>query len=137
MSEQITGGCLCGEVAFTVTGPFDAFHWCHCSRCRKDTGSAHAANLFTRPDALTWVRGEDLVKRFDLPSAKRFSRAFCTQCGSPAPYLNRTATHLIVPAGTLDGDPGVVPQDNIYWGFRAPWYEAGIAAVRCEEGPEH
>lgn len=136
MSEPIRGGCLCGGVAYEVTGPIEAFHWCHCSRCRKETGSAHASNLFTRPDGLTWLRGEELVKRFDLPEAERFSRAFCAHCGSPAPYLNRTGTHVIIPAGTLDVDPGVPPRDNIFWGSRAEWYEAGVAAKRYEEGPD-
>ena len=36
------GSCLCGEVAFEVEGPFDSFLNCHCSRCRKATGTARA-----------------------------------------------------------------------------------------------
>lgn len=136
MSDPITGSCLCKQVIYEITGPVEAFHWCHCSRCRKETGSAHAANLFTRPGGVKWLRGEQWVKRFDLPEAKRFSRAFCSHCGSPAPYLNRTGTHMIVPAGTLDADPGAVPQDNIHWNSRAPWYEAGMAARHYDAEPE-
>lgn len=136
MSKQITGRCLCREVAFRITGPIEAFHWCHCSRCRRETGSAHAANLFTTADGVEWLRGEELVKRFDLPEAKRFSRAFCAQCGSPMPYLSRTGTHMIISAGVLDEDPGVPPQDNIYWGSRATWYDAGLAARHFDEGPD-
>lgn len=135
MSESISGSCLCGRVSFTVTGPFDAFHWCHCSRCRKDTGSAHASNVFTRPGHIEWLGGEDLVRRFDLPEAKRYAKAFCTHCGSPVPYLNRSGTALIIPAGTLDRDPGIPPGDNIHWSSRAPWYEAGLAAARYDEDP--
>lgn len=135
MSEQIKGSCLCGAVAFEVTGPFNAFHWCHCSRCRKDTGSAHASNVFTRPDSIEWLSGEDAVKRFEHPEAERFSKAFCTHCGSPVPYVNRSGAHLIIPAGSLDTDPGVVPQDNIHWRSRAAWYEPGVSAPRYEDEP--
>lgn len=135
MAERITGGCLCGMVAFEVSGPFTAFHWCHCTRCRKDTGSAHAANLFTRPASIRWLGGENTVRRFDLPEAERFAKAFCEHCGSPVPYVNRSGTHLIVPAGSLDSDPGIVPQDNIHWGSRASWYEAGVEAPRYHDEP--
>jgi hypothetical protein len=48
MTQTVTGSCLCGAVSFEVSGAFDSFFLCHCSRCRKDTGSAHAANLFWR-----------------------------------------------------------------------------------------
>lgn len=135
MGEKFNGGCLCGTVTFAVSGPFEAFHWCHCSRCRKDTGSAHASNLFARPTAIDWLTGEDAVRRFELPSAARFARAFCSHCGSPVPYVNRTATYLIVPAGSLDSDPGIIPQDNIHWCSRASWYDAGVSAPRFDTEP--
>ena len=45
-SESIPGSCLCGLVKFEVTPPFAAFRYCHCSRCQKASGSAHAANAF-------------------------------------------------------------------------------------------
>lgn len=41
---QIGGSCLCGAVAFKVRLPFHEFVNCHCSRCRKASGSAYAAN---------------------------------------------------------------------------------------------
>lgn len=135
MNEQFPGSCLCGKVSFEVSGPFAAFHWCHCSRCRKDTGSAHASNLFAKPESIRWLNGEDMVRRFDLPEAERFAKAFCARCGSPVPYVNRSGTHLIVPAGTLDVEPGIDPQDNIHWGSRASWYEPGIKAPRYEDEP--
>jgi len=136
MGEEFRGGCLCGETTFQVSGPFYAFHWCHCSRCRKDTGSAHAANLFARPGSIRWLTGLQKVKRFDLPDARRFAKAFCTECGSPVPYLNRSGTQLIIPAGSLDDPPDTEPDDNIHWGSRARWYEAGLNAPRFDAEPE-
>ena len=136
MTETFRGNCLCGEVEWEIDGPFEAFHVCHCSRCRKATSAAHACNLFTRPDSIRWLRGQHLVKRFELPGAKRFARAFCTTCGSGVPYVNRTGTALVVPAGTLEGDPGIGPVDRIFWKDRAPWYDAIAAAPAFDEYPE-
>jgi glutathione-dependent formaldehyde-activating enzyme len=63
------GSCLCGEVAFEVEGPFDRFLNCHCSRCRKATGTAHSGEVIVQAAALRWLRGEASVARYDLPTA--------------------------------------------------------------------
>jgi hypothetical protein len=136
MSEIFPGSCLCGAVRYEVTGPFEVFHLCHCSRCRKATGAAHACNLFTAPENIRWISGQDQAKRFDLPTAKRFSRAFCTECGSGLPYVNRTGTALVVPAGTLDRDPDIAPRDRIFWKYRAAWFDAAASAPAFDEYPE-
>ena len=135
MSESIRGSCLCGRVQFEVSGPFDRFHLCHCSQCRRSTGSAHAANLFTEPERLRWLAGEDLVQRFVPDEAGMISKSFCRHCGSLVPYTSLKSGRLIVPAGSLAGDPGRAPDDNIFWRDRAPWYDAGLAAPRVEQEP--
>lgn len=43
--STIHGSCLCGEVTFEVDPPFHKMVHCHCSRCRKATGTGHATNL--------------------------------------------------------------------------------------------
>jgi len=85
MSSKLTGVCLCGRVRFEVDGDFGPLFLCHCSRCRKDTGSAHAANLFVARGRLDWLAGQDCVTRFDLPGT-RHTRCFCSACGSALPY---------------------------------------------------
>jgi hypothetical protein len=45
-SASVTGRRLCGAFKFEATAPFSAFRYCHCSRCRKASGSNYAANLF-------------------------------------------------------------------------------------------
>lgn len=109
---------------------------CHCSRCRKRTGSAHAANLFVGSDQLRWLAGEDRVTRYDLPDAKYWSCAFCATCGASVPWLSRTGKAFIVPAGGLDADPGERPTRNIYFASRAPWYEHASTLTTHEAFPE-
>lgn len=96
------GSCLCGEVAFEVEGPFERFLNCHCSRCRKATGTAHSCEVIVKADALRWLRGEAFFVRFDLPNARSFATAFCKICGSPMPHLTRSGREAIVHAGAFD-----------------------------------
>ena len=133
--KNVSGSCLCGEVTFQVDGEVSAFHLCHCNRCRHSTGSAHASNIFTAQDNITWLSGEENIRRFELPQAKSFAKQFCVNCGSLLPYINRAGTSLVIPAGSLIDDPGVVPQDNIFWDERAPWYDAGTSSTKFAEYP--
>ena len=121
-SEKIKGSCLCGSVTFEIGPPLSAFRYCNCSRCRKASGSAHAANIFLPQGQVTWTAGDALINRFDLPGAKRFSVWFCSRCGSRVPHKVREGDNYLIPAGLLDDDPGTRPENSIFWGSRAPWY---------------
>src|ERR1700722_6986464 len=102
------GSCLCGAVRFEAEGDFQRFYLCHCGHCRKDSGSAHAANLFASGANLRWVTGETQVTRFTLPST-RHSKCFCATCGSALPYVEPDGAWLVVPAGSLDSDVTLKP----------------------------
>lgn len=133
---MIRGSCLCGLVAFEVSGPFDSFYFCHCSRCRKSSGSAHATNLFGRLDRVTWLSGQEQIKKFELAEARFFNKAFCSNCGSPVPRAARSGNFLIIPAGSLNSDPGMKPQNSILWDDRALWYDKGCRAKKFSESPD-
>jgi len=115
-----TGSCLCGQVRYEVAGPFEAFFLCHCRYCQKDTGSAHAANLFSSTAELRWRSGSAHVRTFALPGT-RHVRAFCDTCGSALPWIELSGPLLVVPAGSLDVDPGFAPQAHLFEASRAAW----------------
>ena len=131
----IRGSCLCGRVRFELSAPPLFIACCHCSRCRRFTGSAHAANLFVRPADLEWLRGEDGLGGYVLEGEPRFPTAFCARCGSSMPSMSSTGRFWVVPAGGVDADPGVRPQRSIFWGSRACWYEDASALPRHEAMP--
>ncbi|MDH3901630.1 MAG: GFA family protein [Xanthomonadales bacterium] len=132
MSDKpIDGSCLCKTVSYRITGNMGVFQYCHCSRCRKFTGSAHAANLFVSPDQFSWLSGEGLVGRYDPLDTKYFATCFCKNCGSSLPWLSKSGKVVIIPAGTLDEDPGFSPTKNIFYGSRANWY------THVSDLPEH
>lgn len=114
------GSCLCGTVKFQVSGKFEAFFLCHCSRCRKDTGSAHAANLFSSTATLAWLSGQDSIRTYRVPDT-RHERSFCTECGSALPSLQANGGLLVVPAGSLDSAVDIRPNAHICCSSRADW----------------
>ena len=116
------GSCLCGTVKFEVRGDFDSFYLCHCEYCQKDTGSAHAANLFSQSAKLVWQSGVDAVTSFTLPGT-RHNKSFCKLCGSALPNT-QVAGLLVVPAGCLDTEVSVLPTAHIFTSSRAVWDEA-------------
>ncbi|TGD74345.1 GFA family protein [Mangrovimicrobium sediminis] len=119
----VFGSCLCGQVSFSVEGVFDKFFICHCSYCRKDTGSAYAANLFAHADSLTWLSGEGDVRDFNLEGT-RHVKSFCANCGSALPNTSMGGNICIVPAGSLDGDVPIPPQAHIFFARQASWEES-------------
>ena len=118
----LNGSCLCGKVSYRLSGNMGIFQFCHCSRCRKFTGAMFAANLLVAPDDFVWLQGEEYVGRYEIPEARHFATTFCKHCGSSLPWLAKTGRAVVVPAGTLDDDPDIRPNQNIFCASRARWY---------------
>ncbi len=117
---KISGSCLCGDVQFEIEGNFDRFYLCHCDRCRKDTGSAHAANLFSRTARLTFRSGAEHVRTFTLPGTPH-TKTFCERCGSALPSRQLEGKLLMVPAGSLDDAVPRRPDAHLFTACRANW----------------
>lgn len=135
MSKITTGQCLCGDVAYEITGNIGIFQYCHCSRCRKFTGSAHAANLMVSPNQFKWIKGETQVSHYSPPETKYFMTAFCSKCGSSLPWTSKGGKAIIIPAGTLDGHPGLEPTQNIFCNSKAEWFQSFDALPQYDELP--
>lgn len=128
------GSCLCGTVKFEIQGDFESFYLCHCQHCQKDTGSAHAANLFSQSAKLTWLSGADAVTSFTLPGT-RHNKSFCKLCGSALPST-KLADLLVVPAGCLDTKISMSPTAHIFLSRKAAWEAELGEAQKFEELPD-
>ncbi|WP_444943574.1 GFA family protein [Microbulbifer sp. ZKSA006] len=115
-----TGSCLCGTVCYEIDGDFEGFFLCHCGYCRKDTGSAHAATLFSSTAKLKWLAGSEASKIFKL-AGTRHSKSFCRECGSALPLEDKELGHLAVPAGGLDSPIAIKPNAHIFMASKAEW----------------
>ena len=123
---MVAGSCLCGEVHYEIAGDFDSFYLCHCSYCRKDTGSAHAANLFASAGRLNWLSGAGRVRIFKLPGT-RHVKSFCSACGSAVP-TQVAGGPVVVPAGSLDDAVPIAPTAHLFLASKAAW-EEGLATA--------
>lgn len=135
MTTHSSGSCLCGAVRFDIDGEFERFFLCHCEHCRKDTGSAHAANLFSSSAKLTWTSGEAQITQFTLPGT-RHSRSFCRVCGSAVPMMQMNGMLLVVPAGSLNSDVRIKPDAHIFVSSRANWDDGLESVPRIDKLPQ-
>jgi hypothetical protein len=129
------GTCLCGKVTFEIKGDFEHFYLCHCSHCRKDTGSAHASNLFSQSAKLIWLSGEENIRTYTLPGT-RHTKSFCINCGSALPQIQMNGHLLVVPAGCLDGSLAIQPDAHIFMASKAEWDNTSDQLPQFEQGPK-
>ncbi|MGQ1889047.1 GFA family protein [Thermophagus sp. OGC60D27] len=120
---EYSGSCLCKGITFKVTGDFESFYLCHCNYCRKDTGSAHAASLFSSTAQLEWTKTETEIKTYQPPES-RHVKAFCANCGSALPNVQMDGKLLVVPAGCLDTKLEKRPDAHIFTANKACWDDA-------------
>ena len=124
MNEQktMTGGCVCGAVTWEIDGEPAKFLHCHCSRCRRTTGTGHATNLIVPiTSEIRWTGSKDDRGSFKLPDAERYATHFCKTCGSPLPRGNASLGFAVVPAGTVSSELTILPQGRIFGNSRAEW----------------
>jgi hypothetical protein len=132
---RVRGSCLCGTVTYELEGSPARLVHCHCTRCRKARGAAHASNAFWPIAAFRWLGGERETRAYRVSDAKYFTNCFCTTCGSKTPRLDASRGIAVIPAGALDHDPGLRPQMHIFVGSKAPWFEIADDLPRHDAAP--
>jgi len=133
--DKVKGSCLCQKYQFTISGDFHCFMLCHCSRCQKASGSAHASNLFLKKAAIDWNSEAKTPTTYEHPNC-RFARAFCESCGSALPKAMDHDSAIQCPAGSLDGHPNIPPTGHIFYKSRANWYDLMLQAPIFDELPK-
>lgn len=113
------GSCLCGAVKYEIRGKLDNLYYCHCSRCRKTSGSAFTSNAVISRRDFVVVQGGALLKSFTTDEG--ISRMFCSNCGSP--LVIGQGDQMRLRLGSLDTLPAVRPQMHIFTGSMAGWFE--------------
>lgn len=118
---EITGGCLCGAVRYTIGEDPVRTMVCHCRNCQKTSGSALSTIALVRREALS-IQGE--LKGYDYAgdSGNRLEINFCPTCGSPVLLNIRTMPDVVsIKVGTFDDPNGFKPQMQIWTDSAQPW----------------
>jgi hypothetical protein len=109
-------------VKYEINGELGPAYYCHCSRCRKASGSAFASNAVVAAKDFVFVQGEESLTTFR--TSEGVQRMFCSRCGSP--ILSRRDSHpevMRVRLGTLDTPLPAGPGAHIYVASKADWFE--------------
>jgi hypothetical protein len=95
------GSCLCGSIRYELSAELGDFGYCHCKRCRKASGSAHAANAPIERAHFHLIGVSETLREYESSPGK--FRAFCSGCGSPIyAYVAVTREVLRLRLGSLD-----------------------------------
>ena len=122
MSNEITGGCLCGKIRYTLNQPVQNIIACHCTNCQKASGSGMSHNTPVPSSAVTFTAGQPKVFADTAQSGNKLYRAFCADCGSPI-YSQREKTPemMVIKVGTLDSSDVMKLIMNIWTDSARPW----------------
>jgi hypothetical protein len=125
-----TGACLCGGVAYEVSGPLRNVVLCHCGRCRRTHGhvaaytECGAGQLRLVEEA--WLRWYDADDR---------ERGFCGRCGASVFWRETADSQTIsIAAGTIDPPTGLRTTEQIYVASAGDYYGLGTEGKLHAEG---
>jgi hypothetical protein len=117
--RALRGSCLCGTFRFEVRGKLLLLKNCHCSRCRKMSGSTFATYARAEAKHLFVLAGSHALITYERCPGNTI--AFCRQCGTLVPFPPPGSPLVEFGAGLLDDDPGLGIGYHIYVASRAPW----------------
>ena len=129
---KLHGRCLCGAVRFAVAGSVAGVGQCHCSQCRKVSGTNGNAVFIVSKERFEWLSGEAHTRKFALPSGWSVLR--CETCGSPLPQ-SHDGQRVWVIAGLMDDDLGTTIKRHIFCGSRADWDRNAADVQEFDEWP--
>lgn len=113
------GKCLCATVEFELDGPLPKLYQCHCSLCRKVSGSSANAALVVPAAQFAWLGGERCITEYQTASG--YKSHFCNRCGSPLPNLTRHDNAWWIPVGLLEDSDELRLGVHLFVSSRARW----------------
>ena len=117
--RTLSGKCYCGAVQYAVADVFGYAANCHCSNCRRTTGSAFKPFAGIEREKFALTAGADKLLIFGEENGHD---AHCRRCGSLLYSLVRDGAFVHVAMGTLVDDPAIRPSCHIFVGSKAPWF---------------
>lgn len=126
------GSCLCGQVHVDVKPPIESIIHCHCSKCRKNSGTAFSTNGFVLKENFKISKGADTLNRYETAAGK--FRYFCSKCGSPIFSTSEsTPTFIRLRLGILDSDIVERPISHNFVTSKANWENLDAELPRYDE----
>lgn len=132
----VAGGCLCGAVRYTLSGPPLAVYNCHCKDCQRLSGGTHTMSMVVPRDRLALTAGALKPQRKVADSGRVATMFLCADCGALIWNEPESAPDVrVLKPGTLDDMSWAVPVGNIWTASRAPWAEIDGGLLNFERQP--
>jgi hypothetical protein len=133
---KFSGGCLCGQVRYEVTGDPVRVVNCHCDDCRRVTGAAFATNVFVNADELKITQGEPRAFEHVSDSGKKRNKEFCPNCGSQLFSYTIGSPLKSLKVGSVDDARFLKPTANLYWSRVLPCAHLSDDLINHDEMPK-
>lgn len=111
---EFVGGCLCGQVRYTASGEILRVLNCHCSDCRKATGSAFATNIAMRRRDVVVTQGQTRQFNHVSDAGNNKAKEFCGTCGTQLFSSTVGAEVMTIKVGSVDDASFVDPSADIF-----------------------
>jgi catechol 2,3-dioxygenase-like lactoylglutathione lyase family enzyme len=132
-ARMLAGRCYCGAVGFRVEDAFVYASNCHCSNCRRTTGSAFKPFAGIERRKLDVVEGRNSLR---VVGDDDLNDTHCAACGSLLFSVVREGEYVHVALGSLVDTPSIRPTKHIFVGSKAPWFEISDDLAQFEEHAE-
>src|SRR5262249_13402438 len=131
---RVRGHCLCGRVEFEIDGSRFKLYQCHCSLCRRQSGSSSNAAAIISAEKFRWLSGLEFISSWTKDTG--FRSDFCWPCGSPVPNPLRNMPYVWVPAGLLENGEGLLIAAHLCVASKAPWDSILLGGRHYDAAPD-
>lgn len=115
----LEGGCQCGRLRYQVTATPLTYYFCHCARCRRQSGSAFGSSMLVAAEALE-LTGERHHLEWRGGSGRLMDHTFCPHCSARIHNTTRREAITALKPGTLDDQSFLHPAGEIFTAQRLP-----------------
>jgi hypothetical protein len=132
---QMKGGCLCGQIRYTVDAEPAFTGICHCKDCQKESGTAFNI-VVAVPQPAVSIQGSPKTFVTTADSGKKNIRRLCPNCGSTILSEPEVLPGVsILRAGTLDDTTWLKPTMEIFCDSAQSWVQLGGGMQRFPKMP--
>lgn len=119
MTKTLSGTCFCRAVRYKAADEFRYAMICHCSNCRRATGSAFKLFAGIEREKFEVTEGSDKLMVYGNDKG---NDTHCRVCGSLLFSVVRDGAFVHIAMGTLLDEPSIRPTGHIFVASKAPWF---------------
>ncbi|MEH6546755.1 MAG: GFA family protein [Sneathiella sp.] len=124
MTGPFDGGCLCGDIRYHCEVEPKTVYYCHCSDCRRISGTAFYTGVGVGKDGFSVTKGTVKQWHKKADSGNGVTRSFCPTC-SASIYLQLEMfpNVIFIAAGSLDDQTTLKPNLELWTTSKVDWAE--------------